>query len=476
MQKSTGIVKYLEGLGYTVSDLSTPMDPHVNRWWSYLVGNADFFTRVEVDEDGRENKVPIRSCRPAEMVTSDMAAMIYNERSSISIPDDELGVASAWLDEWLNQIWWHDRAPLTIKRMCDTGTAAWALHVRGASETGKSNNLSVVPMRYDARSIIPLSWEADSCQECAFIADVYIDGEQCTQLEVHRVGDDGNYVIHCAFFNSKGERFSRDGYPQGFDGLKTRQPIPTFALIRLAIDNPYWDYSPMGVALFDNAIDVLETVDMAFNNIGNDIFLGRKLLGLPEQMMRKDETTGRMRLPWMAGQQFFLGTKSNTYDGKMAVFEYNPSLRADENRQMLATALQMLGKKVGFGTKCYALDSQGGITTAKQVASDNAEMMRTIRRHEHLIRPAVAQIVEAAAGIYNQLSMRAVGDLSGGVEVVLGDSIMQDDDSLRERDRADVAAGLLEPWRYMVRWQGYTEADAKAATGADATQTIPLEV
>ena len=47
---------------------------------------------------------------------------------------------------------------------------------------------------------------------------------------------------------------------------------------------------------------------------------------------------------------------------------------------------------------------------------------------------------------------------------------------MRERDRADVAAGLLEPWRYMVRWQGYTEEDAKAATQVDTGLTTPLEV
>lgn len=55
----------------------------------------------------------------------------------------------------------------------------------------------------------------------------------------------------------------------------------------------------------------------------------------------------------------------------------------------------------------------------------------------------------------------------------MGDNIMDDDDTLRERDRADVAAGLLEPWRYMVRWQGYTEEDAKAAT--DAAAGVPYE-
>ena len=177
----------------------------------------------------------------------------------------------------------------------------------------------------------------------------------------------------------------------------------------------------------------------------------------------------------MEGQQFFLAAKANTYDDKAAIYEYNPSLRAEENRQNLATALQMLGKAVGFGMKAYALDSQGGITTAKQVASDNAEMMRTVRRHEKSVEVAVKTIVTAAAGIYRELSTEGLPDVAGAVEVALGDSIMQDEDTLRERDRADVAAGLLEPWKYMVRWQGYSEDEAKAAQDIDAgMRDVPM--
>ena len=145
------------------------------------------------------------------MVCNDMAGLIYNETASISLDnvDDENTVA--WLDQWLDVTMWHDRAPLAIGRMCSTGTAAWALHVSGFTETGKSPMLKVRPMRYDARSIIPLSWEADDCIDCAFLADVYIRGNKCTQIEVHQRGDDGNYEIYCAF----SIRMESDSYPMG---------------------------------------------------------------------------------------------------------------------------------------------------------------------------------------------------------------------------------------------------------------------
>lgn len=471
--------KWFASLGYDNADLHTPMDSYIDTWWSYIRQEGNPFYWLEepdTQNPAKKNKIKVRSCTPASMICDDMAGLIYNETASISLDEVEDGTTVDWLEQWLDVTMWHDRAPLAIGRMCSTGTAAWALHVSGFAETGKSPVLKVRPMRYDARSIIPLSWEADDCIDCAFLADVYIRGNKCTQIEVHQRGDDGNYQIYCGFFDDTGKQFVPAGYLDSNTSVNTKQPYPTFSLIRLAFDNPYWDYSPMGVALFHDAIDALKTVDLAFNNMGDDLIMGRKLLVLPESMLSKDEY-GNAQVPMLTGKRFFVAVKSNTYDEKARVFEYNPSLRTEENRQALSTALQMLGKRIGFGIKAYALDDQGGITTAKQVAADNSEMMRAVRRHEHIIKPAIQSLITAACGIYRELGTTPLVDIAGQVNVVLGDSIMQDDDSLRERDRADVAAGLLEPWKYMVRWQGYTEEEAKEAQGAldDAALSVPIE-
>ena len=91
--------------------------------------------------------------------------------------------------------------------------------------------------------------------------------------------------------------------------------------------------------------------------------------------------------------------------------------------------------------------------------------------------PAAHAMRACGVGLFapcRTLGTASIPDMTGQVQVVMGDNIMDDDDTLRERDRADVAAGLLEPWRYMVRWQGYTEEDAKAATSA--TAGVPFEV
>lgn len=477
-ERNKSILDWLESIGYPGADLNTPMGQHISRWQAYIDHSNEFYTREEKDINGKPVDVKVRSCSPAELIDAAMASLIYNEEAAITVPGDlgDEGATNDFLQQWLEDVKWHETAPLDIESMCDLGTIGWALQVNGVLDNGKANNLFIAPISYEAPDIIPLVWNPRGCVVCAFTSMTYINGDEYTQVEVHRPDVNGNYEILSAFFDDSGSLCSMDGYLKPGESIKTGQPTPTFALARLAKRNRYWPRSPMGVSLFDGITDVLETADLAFDSLGNDIILGRKMVGVPESMLRKDDV-GRIYTPWHDGRQFFMAQKdTNVYaDGKLGVFEYNPSLRSEENREGLSTALQVLGMKAGFGTKYFSLDSQGGITTAKQVASDNADLMRTLRRHEKPVRRAIATIVEAAMGTYANLSTAELMDVRGKVSVKMGDSVIEDTDTMRENDRADVAAGLLEPWEYMVRWQGYTEDDAKAAQESLSTiEGIPL--
>lgn len=469
--------KWLAGLGYPCACMDTPMSARVDAWWRYYKAEADFYTNEVRDVNGAPHEVKVRSMTLGKMVCEDMAGLLYNERASVSVAEDDATASAArWLAAWLKRTGFDDGAPLLMQRACATGTAAWALHLRNVQTVGRSSGLVVTPQRYDARHVVPLEWDGEECTACAFVAAVAVAGERLTQVEVHRPRDNGNYEVMARFFGDDGRTAVPGGYSDG--AIDTKQPLKTFEIVTLALDNPYWEGSPFGVALFDAAMGALETTELAFDNLGNELVLGKKMLMLPDAMLRRDEATGRMVLPQEDNIQFYVALKDATVysDGRPMITEYNPTLRADEGVKMLSTALQVLGKRCGFGVRYYSLDDAGGVATAKQVASDNAEMMRTVHKHERIILPAVEGIVCAAAAVYRSLGTVSMPDVRGSVNVVMGDSIIQDDDSVRERDRADVAAGLLAKWKYMVRWQGYSEAEAKDECGSSGgAAPIPVE-
>ncbi|MEG2533798.1 MAG: hypothetical protein RSB04_12385, partial [Gordonibacter sp.] len=134
---------WLAALGYPYASIETPMDDRIGLWWDYYRTEADFYTHEQQDINGKPHKVKVRSMTPGKMVCEDMAGLLFNERATISTAeDDALKSADDWLQKWLGDVRFQDRAPQLIQRTCATGTGAWALHLRGVQTMGKSAMLS----------------------------------------------------------------------------------------------------------------------------------------------------------------------------------------------------------------------------------------------------------------------------------------------------------------------------------------------
>jgi A118 family predicted phage portal protein len=467
---------WLADLGYkTIVD--NPMGEQVEVWWLWYTSTADFYESEKI-LGKRTFKVKRISIHPAKMVCEDWAALLFNERTEIGIKGDvvdekgkreddkALAPANEWLQQWLGDNNFMRVANRTTERAMALGTAGWALRIEGINVNGtRSPDARIDVQRYDARHIVPLSYVGDTCTECLFSSPVVIEGKKVNQLTVYRLNEWQVYEINTAFFNDSGKRVFFDGYTEAFDtGITT----PPFALIKPGIDNPYLEYHPFGVSVFDSALGAVEMVDMAVDNLNKDIFLGQKIMFLPSSMLEKDKD-GNTLVPRAADQQVFTAFEDDStgfVDGKpKAPYEYNPDLRVDQNRNAIKTALELLGKRCGFGKDYYSLDERGSGAmrnkTATEVASDASELMRNVRKHEEAITPGIEQLCTAAIALAKTVQGVAFPDVTGKISIVYGDSIIEDDAAVRARDREDVAAGLMPGWKYIEKWQVVDEDTAK---------------
>ena len=328
--------------------------------------------------------------------------------------------------------------------------------------------------RHDARSIVPLSWDANGCTEAAFASSIVHGGRTYIQWVVHTL-DDGSAVIRTAHFKGNGQRVELEGFAAE---VRTGVPGPLFALLRPEIDNTYPAPGPFGVSVFDGAVGALKLADGSFDNAWRDIFLGQKMMFVPEEMLRREED-GTLTVPRAKDQQLFMALPSEAVGGEpRKPYEYNPSLRVDDNRRAIDTALALLGKRCGFGMKYYSLDEAGNPKTAKEVGADNAELMRNAKKHEQAMGAGISRLVESAAALSNRFCAAGLPDISGKVCVLFGDTIIQDEDTERERMRADVAAGLVPAWKYTQTYYGVSAETAKQWTGeagADGAGADPAE-
>lgn len=451
-----GYREYLEDLGY---GLDATMRSKVDEWFGWYTAVNDWYSSTEFSAtDRRTYQVERLSIKPARMVCQEWASLLLNERTTVACEDE---ATNEWLSDHLAASGFFAGGQRLVERAFALGTGAWALKVAGLDrENAYSPAARIVAQRFDARAIIPLSYDETQCTECAFLSSAVIRGKRLDVLQMHLMAD-GGYEIHTVYFGSDGKQVTT---PPGYsDVFLTRGTTPLFSLVSPALENVYVDYSPFGVSVFDDALGVVKLVDAAVDNMHRDIWLGQKMLFLDERMLETD-SSGNVVVPRAKDQQLFRKAEVDSASGTKLIEEYNPDLRVSDNRLALRTALDMLGKRTGLGVEYFSIEGASGLKTATEVVADQSDLFRSVRKHENALEPAITAIVRAVLSLARTVNGVSLPEDPGEIRVLFDDSVIEDTDAQRKRDLADIAAGLMKPYEYRVKWYGEDEKTAKAMT------------
>ena len=355
-----------------------------------------------------------------------------------------------------------DYAQRLVERAYALGTGAWALRVDGMDPNSAiSPGARIVAQRFDARQIVPLTYDEDTCTECAFVSAITVRGKRFDQVQLHLIGEDGAYIIRTVIFDADGKLIELPGILPEFTA---RSSAPLFALARPGLENTHVDYSPMGVSVFDDALGAVKLVDEAFDNMHKDIHLGQKMLFLDERMLEQD-ANGNIIVPREADQQLF--RKAEMDNGSKMVEEYNPDLRVDDNRLALRTACEMLGQRVGLDGDALWREVASGAKTATEVISENSDSYRELRKHENALAPAIRTIVSGVLVLARSVLGVSLTEDPGEITVNFDDSIIEDTEAQRARDLREIAVGIMQPWEYRAKWYGEDDATAQQMVGTE---------
>ena len=255
--------RHLASKGYPIGN---SMAPYIEEWLGWYMGANKFYNYKE-RVDSRTFKFERKTLHPARFVCTSWASLLFNESTGIISEDSK---ANEWLDNYLKMTSFLAKGQGLVESGFALGTSAWSLRFENIAETGlKSPMAKVFVQRHEAREIIPLTYNEDELQEVAFVSNVVVKGEKLVQLAIHELIDTG-YRISIMMFSDKGQVITGNEAV-----IETKSSIPLFGLIRPAIDNIYDPITPMGRSIFDDAIDCIQMVDMAWDNMHKDIYLGQ---------------------------------------------------------------------------------------------------------------------------------------------------------------------------------------------------------
>lgn len=435
--------EYLGSMGFLLP--LEPMEGYIRSWHEWMSASGSFYEYKDTDGFGRVYEVHRRSIHPAMRVCQEWGSLLLNDKTEV-VTDSQ--ACTDRLGSFFSSTDFMPAAQATVVKAFGMGTGAWALW----ADVGKK---SVKVRYYDARMVVPLTWDEEGVTECAFVTRVFYRGRAVDQLQMHMLGALGTYQIRTVCFDSDGNVIEPEGVISEYD---TGSVWPTFSIVRPAVTNTRVDFSPYGQSVFADAIDAVQAVDLTFDALISEVDASKMRVFLSDVMFdqKTDGKGKRIPIPFGKGDCTVFRKVMSTED---MVQEFAPALRTSSQSEAFRIALQMLGDLTGFGLGCFDFDeSRGYIKTATEVSSDNSALMRNIARHEHLLDASLANISHALLH-----TGRTFGDVlpdEGKITCLFDDSIITDTAAEKEQDMREVGV-TMAVWEYRHKWYGEDEAKAK---------------
>ena len=395
---------------------------------------------------------------PARRVCEEWAESILDDDGTKIGTDDKS--VTEMLGKWASSTCFIPVAQKCIGRAFGVGTGALALWFDVRPTSDGSTEVAIRARRYDARMVVPLSWDDDGITDCAFVTRAYVDGHEVHQMQVHELSDEtGTYHVLTRLFDVKESReITSDSLIADFDTTSDR---PTFAILRPALDNVRADGTYMGQSVFADAIDAIKGVDSSYDSLMREIDATKVKIFMSDELfdMQTDKDGSYRPIPMSPENTVIRKVSDAGIDHMYEV--YSPAIRSDQIIKALNAALSQLGSLTGFGPDYFRFDKTAGLRTATEVSSDNSRFMRTIRKHENELRPQLEGLLSALLLCQRELNGWPVPK-ECGVTIDFDDSIIQDTPAEKAQMLAEVAAGVVPSWMYLERFYAMGEEEAKA--------------
>lgn len=446
----THVQRAISKAGYK---LPSSMDSIIAQWHGWYTGSSSWYKESYITVDDHRRSRDKMSIKPARRVCREWASVILNEATEISC---ESPLANTWLHDYLDRSNFWPTGQALVEKGFALGTAAWALWFNFAD-----NGAATMTMRrYDARMIVPLSWDEEGITECAFVTRAFIKGKQADQVQMH-VLDGGTYhIITMLFIDGKQVDPEACGALADFD---TECTTKTFGVFKPAIENTEADFSPYGMSVFADAVDAIKATDITFDALFQEIELTEVKVFMSDELLDVRDDKGKtVPLPKGPKNRFF--RKLFGQSGKDFYEVFSPDIRIDPLKTAFNVALGELGDLTGFGAQYFQLDKQGGLKTATEVSSDNSALMRNIRKHENVITGALQDIITAVLTCARIHLGANIEEDPGVISVLYDDSIITDTQGEKNMALAEIAA-LGIPWlkeKYLVDFMALSPDEAKS--------------
>ena len=296
-----------------------------------------------------------------------------------------------------------------------------------------------------------------------------------TRLEYHRFVEDGLYAITNRCFEgskaySTDKAISIEKTP--WSELMEDVTISTdnggirgylFGVMKMPHANNVDINSALSLPLVSEVIEELKDLDIAYSRNATEVVDSRRTVLLDSDTLlpsgtkinntanELEQRRKEMKLPKYVKNVFGSG------DGSL-YHEINPELRTEERLKGINALVSQIGFKVGYSAGYFVFNEKTGMVTATQVESDDRRTIEFIKDVRDKLECCMDDLIYAMNVFADLYDLAPVGTYE--VTYDFGD-ITYNRDEDRARWWGYVVQGKVRFWRYLVKFEGYTEEEAK---------------
>ena len=139
--------------------------------------------------------------------------------------------------------------------------------------------------------------------------------------------------------------------------------------------------------------------------------------------------------------------------------EVNPSLNTSARIEGINALLSQIGYKCGFSNGYFVFNEKTGIQTATWVEADQQRTIQTVKDMRDKLQKCMNELINALSIFADLYQLSPVGTY----EIVFdfGD-ITYNENEDRSRWYSFTVAGKVPFWYYLVKFEGFSEEEAKA--------------
>lgn len=455
-----GIIKGLKSLDDKKDiSISEEMYEQISVWKNLYSGYYKKWHDITYRTISGSKSRTMISLNMAKVATEEMATLVFNERCSINISDEDL-------HDDIRNVLDNNGFNSEFQRFLEYMFALGGMVIKGRVEDGEIK-LSYVK----ADSFIPTAWTNRKVTEGMFVNESVKGTKAYTHLEWHYWKGDTYIIKNELYEANKGTDILgvEVSLSTLFPNLKSIVEIKNlrrtlFEYIKPSTANNIDLDSPLGISIFANALDTMHSIDIAFDSFNREFRLGKKRILVPTTAIRAtvDPNTGKQHRYFDSTDEVYEAFKFDESDQEIK--DISVELRVDEHIAAINSLLNLFSMQIGFSPRSFSFDgrSSRSMKTATEVISENSKTFRTKQSHEVLIAEGIKGLVDLIielARLYEFKDFTFIDEYD--VRVTFDDSVAEDKNGDLQYWIQLVTNQLATKKRAIMKVLGLTEEEAE---------------